>query len=437
MTFFKKSIFFVIFCLLSFSIFAEQEQKNIDSQAIEKFSAALSQVKQVYVNDVNDQKLFSDAIRGMLSGLDPHSMYLDEKDFKELKDYTDGEFVGIGIEITKEKGLIRVISPIDGTPAFKEGIQAGDYILAVDDKPLMDISSEEAVKLMRGKAGTTVKLTVINQTEKAPRIITLKREPIKIQSVSVKLYPNKFAYIRISHFQQQTLDDLVKAINQLKTQAGGQLNGAVLDLRNNPGGLLEPSVDVADAFLDADQLKKYDQKIVYTKGRIEEMNMEMVAQKGDFLQGAPLIVLINEGSASGSEIVAGALQDYHRAIIVGHPSFGKGSVQTVLPLDEKTGVKLTTALYYTPSGKSIQSIGIKPDILVDELKVQGSDEETFFLWKMREKDLNGFLKNGSSQKYDNQIEVPSKDLAKHDFQLYQALQILKAMSLSQKTLPND
>jgi carboxyl-terminal processing protease len=430
MKFFKKLTVIFYFCLLSFSVFASQDKQKIDPQAIEKFSTTLGQIKQLYVKDTDDQKLFADAIRGMLAGLDPHSMYLDEEDFKALKNYSNGEFIGIGIEITKEKGLIRVVSPIDDTPAYKAGIKAGDYILAVDDKPLLDVSSEQAVKLMRGKTGTAVKLTVINQVEKKPRIITITREAIKIQSVKTKLYPHKFAYIRISHFQQQTPDDLVKAIKQLEKQAGGKLNGAVLDLRNNPGGLMDPSVDVADAFLDADKLKKYDQKIVYTKGRAQEAEVEAIAAKGDFLNDAPLIVLINEGSASGSEIVAGALQDYRRAIIVGHPSFGKGSVQSVLPLDEKTGIKLTTSLYYTPSGKSIQTVGIKPDILVDELKIQNTTEESLFLWPLREQDLSGFLKNGSSQKYENQIEVSSTDLAKHDFQLYQALQILNSMHIN-------
>jgi carboxyl-terminal processing protease len=431
---------------------ATSQEVLIDQSQIKRFSTVIGQIKGLYVKDVSDEQLFSSAIQGMLSGLDPHSTYLDEKMLKELYSQTNGEFTGVGVEIVLEKGLVKVVAPIDDTPAQKAGIKAGDYILAIDQEPLIDVSVTDVVRRMRGKPGSTIILTIANPKVKEQRQVKIVRGKIKVQSVKSKLYENGLGYVRIAYFQEQTHEKVEKAIKDLKQQTKGPLKGLVLDLRNNPGGLLGASGEVANLFLHEADLSD-NKKIFFVKGRIEESRFAFHAKAGDVLLGAPLIVLINEGSASGSEIVAGALKDHKRAIIMGQRSFGKGSVQTVLPIDDKTAVKLTTALYYTPSGKSIQAQGIHPDVVVEDLKLEPLKEEMLFFWKIREKDLKGYLKNGHAQPEKDQVvrkkititkdveQVKQKEaylinreLAEKDYQLYEALKLLKALHLYQQSL---
>jgi len=406
------------------------KEDTLDKSDIDRFTNAISEIKDYYVQPINDKKLLEDAIRGMLSGLDPHSEYLDENSYKTLLMTTSGAFGGLGVEVTGEFGVLKVISPIDDTPAAKAGIKPGDYIVAINNKLVNEMTLNEAVDSMRGKKGTTITLSVIRKGEKKPLTFKLTREIIQISSVRSTLYPNGFGYIRISEFQQPTTELMIAAIDKLKKQAGGQLKGLILDLRNNPGGLLETAVQVTDVFLDNQKTHRYNDLIVYTKGRFPNSQFSAKASHpNDILDGNPLIILVNAGSASASEIVAGALQDYHRAIILGTVSFGKGSVQTVLPLDNKHAIKLTTALYHTPSGRIIQNIGIIPDVVVEDLKLAANKpaEDNSMLSPIREFELKGHLAGQN----DKNIAVTSNDssLAQSDFQLYQALKILKTMSM--------
>ncbi|OGT21447.1 MAG: hypothetical protein A3C55_06315 [Gammaproteobacteria bacterium RIFCSPHIGHO2_02_FULL_42_13] len=425
----KLLIILLISVSLHFPVFAAQQVDKIDTEAVQRFGMAVSEIKRLYVNQLTDKAIFNFAIAGILAGLDPHSMYLNEEAFKELSMQTSGEFVGIGIEITQEKGMVKVISPIDDTPAAQAGIKAGDYILAIDNKPLIEVSLPEVAQRLRGNKGEKVKLTIIRKKEKKPRQIILKRDLIRVQSVKSKLLEKGFGYIRITHFQETTATTLEQAIQSLKKQSNGQLNGLILDLRNNPGGLLDSGIEVADLFLDHQKLK-HKKSIVSIKGRVDEMNKTFYSSSPDIIYGTPLIILINEGSASASEIVAGALQDHKRAIIMGERSFGKGSVQTIFQLDKSTGIKLTTGLYYTPNGRSIQAKGIQPDIVVDNLKIQKPKEEIAFLWPIRENDIDGHFENETSM-FGKQPTKAEKEqlLATSDYQLNTALQLLKSLNL--------
>lgn len=405
-----------------------QLQKN----DIDRFTNAITQIKDYYVQPTSDKKLLEDAIRGMLSGLDPHSEYLDEDSYKTLLMTTSGAFGGLGVEVTGEYGVLKVISPIDGTPAAKAGIKPGDYIVAINGKLVNDMTLDEAVTAMRGKKGSPITLTIIRKGEKKPISLSMTRDIIRIESVKSNMLDNGFGYVRISEFQEPTTELMIAAIDKLKKQAGGNLKGLVLDLRNNPGGLLETAVQVADVFLDDTKTNKYKNLIVYTEGRIPSSQFTAKAtHANDILNGAPLVVLINAGSASASEIVAGALQDYRRAVVIGTTSFGKGSVQTVLPLDATHAVKLTTALYHTPSGRVIQNKGIIPDIAVDELKVSTEKVDNAMLSPIREFELKGHLANndtiGGNLAPDTKGD--SVNLAQTDFQLYQAIKILKTMHM--------
>jgi carboxyl-terminal processing protease len=411
----------------------EETTKRIPLEDVQRFSNAINQIKKYYVKPVDDKELFDNAIRGMLGGLDPHSSYLDEDEFKELQTSTSGEFGGLGIEVTMEEGVVKVITPLVDTPAFKAGIKAGDYIIKLGSKPVQGISLKEAVELMRGKEGSTIELTILRKGEEKPLQFSVIREKILIKSVKSKLLDGKYGYIRITQFQAMTGQDVETALAQLKQQAGGKLKGLILDLRNNPGGLLDAAIQVSDAFIDND--KKGDQEmIVYTQGRLPGSKFTALANPGDILENAPMIVLINNGSASASEIVAGALKDNKRAIILGTRSFGKGSVQTVLPLDEKRGIKLTTALYYTPSGTSIQAKGITPDIIIEEIQVpKGTNKPDISDYS--EADLSGHLLNGGDQQNSGEGEQSLKDdqsLLHDDYQLYAALTILKGLALAQQ-----
>jgi carboxyl-terminal processing protease len=399
-----------------------------DHNEVSRFVLALNQIKQLYVEKKSDKILFKQAISGLLEQLDPHSIYLDEKDLAEFDRYTNGQYVGVGMEITSEKGTPKIVAPLDDSPAKKAGLRTGDYILAVNKKTVAGLSLMKVIKKIKGKPGTTVSITVANKTDKKPKTFTMTRERIKVAHIKQRLLPDGFGYIRIGQFQENTGKQFISAIKSLKKSAGKKLNGIVIDLRSNPGGLLDSSVEVVDALIDSNLPKhKKNKKIVYTKSRIKHADFTINAKPGDILNGAPVIVLVNGGSASGSEIVAGALQDHKRGLVIGQTTFGKGSVQTLLPLTDRDAVKLTTALYYTPIGRSIQAKGIKPDILVEQLDIKKTDTDVFAFLNISEKDLQGHLENGkkSSAKKQNIKPVsPNKD-----YQLYQAFILLKAMAL--------
>lgn len=415
---------------------------NPPLEDIQRFTNAISHIKNYYVNTVPDKKLFENAIRGMLQGLDPHSAYLDEKDFKDLNATTRGEFSGLGLEVTMDDETIKVISPLDDSPAAKAGIKPGDRIIMLDNQPIKGMSLRDAVEKMRGDAGSSIRLTIIRDKEPKPLIFDVVRKVIEVKSVKGELIDKKFAYIRVSHFQMNTANDVKSTLALLKKKAGGKLSGLILDLRNNPGGLLDSAVDIADAFIDKAPNEK-QKLIVYTKGRMPDSQLSAYAKPGDLMKGLPIVILINEGSASGSEIVAGALQDYKRALLIGMRTFGKGSVQTVLPLDDTHGLKLTTALYYTPLGRSIQARGITPDIEIASIDVTKAKDDGFKA--IQESDLAEHLSNGDDEleKEQNKIttmtappkdktgdkEHSSEDLVYEDFQLYQALILLKSMAL--------
>lgn len=410
-----------------------KSQSSLQEDDVTRFTTAIAQIKNFYVDSISDKKLLENAMRGMLSGLDPHSEYLDQDAYKALMMTTSGAFGGVGIEITGEYGVLKVVSPIDDTPAAKAGIKAGDYIVAINGKLVNDMSVQEAIDKMRGKKGSLIKLTIIRKNVKKPLMFKLTRDEIHINSVKSKMLDDHFGYLRISEFQQPTPTLMIEAIKKLQKESNNHLKGLVLDLRNNPGGLLETAVKVADTFLDSNKIhNQYHDLIVYTEGRFKNAQYSAKATPGDLLNGAPMVLLINEGSASASEIVAGALQDYHRAVVVGLQSFGKGSVQTVLPLDDDHAIKLTTALYHTPSGRLIQNRGIIPDIAVDDLKITGQKIDTTMLLPIREYELKGHLPvPGKQNEIIDQIinNDNEMNIAQTDFQLYQALKILKTLNM--------
>ena len=412
-------------------VLAEKKNSRYSTQTIplediRSLSEVFGKIKQNYVEEVEDKELLENAIRGLLSGLDPHSAYLDKSAFTELREGTSGEFGGLGIVVGMEDGFVKVISPIDDTPAARAGVKSGDLIIRLDDKNVKGMSLEDAVSIMRGKPKTDILLTIIRTGADKPLNIKITRAIIKVQSVRHKTLDKGFGYIRISQFQERTGADLRKAISKLKKANNKKLKGLVLDLRNNPGGLLNAAVEVSDAFLEGGV-------VVSIKGRDESNTMTHSAKGMDLLNEAPIIVLINGGSASASEIVAGALQDHKRAIIMGTQSFGKASVQTVVPLGNGSALKLTTARYYTPNGTSIQAKGIIPDIEIDDLKVSKNDDNG--LKRTKEKDLSRHLKNGdedeedTSSKKDNNKTKDKLSLAKEDYALYEALNLLKGISL--------
>ena len=438
----KKSIFsgmlagitLGLVATISFEAFAlKSNSSTLPLAQLKKFSEVYARIKNDYVETVDDKKLMTDAISGMLKGLDPHSDYLDEESFKELREGTSGEFGGLGIEVGEENGFIKVIAPIDDTPAKKAGIKSGDLIIRLDDKSVKGMSLGDAVKLMRGKPGEAIDLVITREGSSAPLKIKIIRAIIKIKSVKQRLLEKDYAYLRISNFQTKTTNNTRKAIETLKKENKGNLKGLVLDLRDNPGGVLTGAVGVSDVFLSSGN-------IVYTEGRVEDAVMSYDATPDDLLDGAPLVVLVNQGSASASEIVAGALQDHKRALILGTKSFGKGSVQTVLPLDEKTGLKLTTARYFTPAGRSIQAKGIEPDIIVEALEFKTTKSTGDEVSPLSEADLSGHLSNPNGENKEDSkivtdedepetIATPKKSLAEEDYQLYEALNILKSMNL--------
>lgn len=411
---------------------ANEQQAPIEMQDVERFSRAISLIKKFYVKETEDKALFDNAIRGMLSGLDPHSAYLDENDFIELQSMTNGEFGGLGIEVTIEDGVLRVITPLIDTPAFKAGIKAGDYIIKIDKKYVQGLELKDAVSMMRGKPGSPIKLTVIRKGTPKPLNFSLTREKIEVKSVKERLLDKVYGYVRLTQFQTMTSKEMITAIDALKQKSGGHLKGFILDLRNNPGGLLDSAIQISGSFLNKEK-NGQNEMIVYTQGRLPASRFTAMATAEDILNNAPMIVLINNGSASASEIVAGALKDNHRAIIVGTRSFGKGSVQTVLPLDETRAIKLTTALYYTPSGTSIQAKGITPDIIVEEMSLN-TDKEKTSLMDLSESELSRHLNNGNliQTVSDDKPTLDEISLLHEDYQLYTALTLLKGLAVQQQ-----
>ena len=432
MTIFKKISYVITFFFItsSFSLANSEKKQEVNTLPLNEiriFTEIFSKIKSDYVENIEDSTLLKNAIRGMLQGLDPHSAYLDKDAYKELQEGTSGEFGGLGIEVGYEDGFVKVISPIDDTPAKRAGIKAGDLIIRLDGKSVKGISLMEAVKMMRGKPGSEIELTILRGGEEKPFNVTIVRDIITVKNIKAETIESAFGYIRISNFQIHTVDDLSKALVKLENENNNMLKGLVLDLRNNPGGLLNAAVGVSDLFLDKGL-------IVYTEGRVKGSKLKFNAKPSEMFKDIPIIVLVNGGSASASEIVAGALQDHRRAIIMGERTFGKGSVQTILPMNDETALKLTTARYYTPSGRSIQASGIEPDMIVKNIKFDVKQNNNMGNGLIKESDLTGHLdsevtKNDSNQKKDN---VDNSSLAETDYQLYEALNVLKGLSIHLK-----
>ncbi len=428
-------ILLVFFC--TSSIAQEETEDTIQEipfDEIRIFAEVFDKVKNDYVESIDDKKLIESAIRGLLSGLDPHSSYLDETAFQSLQEGTSGEFGGLGIEVSMENGFVKVIAPIDDTPAQRAGIQAGDLIIRLDDSPVKGLSLNEAVDKMRGKPGTDITLTIAREGMKQPLVLTITRETITRKSAWTRTLEPGYGYLRVSNFQTNTANDAQRVLETLKEDNGGSLKGLILDLRNNPGGILSGAVAISDLFLE-------EGMIVYTEGRINDSKLTFDAKPVDLINKAPMVVLVNGGSASASEIVAGALQDHGRAIIIGQKTFGKGSVQTILPMTNESALKLTTARYYTPSGRSIQASGIVPDINIDEVKIELIEQNVL---RVSEANLSGHLENNADQNSGQDANLPDgapppsneteeeQRLSQSDYALYEALNVLKGMVLSQR-----
>ena len=434
----KKSlvIYALIFSLLGSVAEAKkttetQEEQINTYELLNLLGEVMERTKMSYVEELTDKKLIESAINGMLISLDPHFSYLNSDDFKYMNEQTKGKFGGLGIEITMENGVVKIISPIDDTPAAKAGIKAGDYITDIEGETVIGLTLNDVVNKLRGKIGTKVTITIRRANEK-PFEVTLKRDEIKIQSVKSELKNEDILYVRISSFSEDIDDIIEKAVKDAQKKLKNKLAGLVIDVRNNPGGLLDQAVGVSDLFLEKGE-------IVSTRSRNEEDTVKYSANAGDIAKGLPIVVMINEGSASASEILAGALQDHHRAIILGEKSFGKGSVQTVIPLRNNAAMRITTARYYTPSGNSIQAKGIEPDVVVKPAKIE--EIESYGL-NLSEADLQGALKNEQTDK-DKKKNKKNKNTNKKsdkssaddeyddskDYQLVRALDLVKALYL--------
>ena len=398
---------------------AATKDENVNSyELLNLFGEVMERAKANYVEEVSDKQLIEAAINGMLTSLDPHSSYLDEKDFKYMNEQTSGKFGGLGIEITMEQGVVKIVSPIDDTPAFKAGLKPGDYITHIDGETIIGMSLNEAVDKMRGKPGTKVKLTIRRINEK-PFDVTLKREEIKTQSVKTDIKDDDVFYIRIGSFSEDVDTDIKKAFEKVQKNRKEPLKGIVLDVRNNPGGLLDQAVAVSSLFLDQGE-------VVSTRARNEEDTLRYSAKGKDITNGMPIVVIINNGSASASEIVAGALQDHKRAVIIGEKSFGKGSVQTVVPLGDYGAMRLTTAKYYTPSGRSIQATGIEPDIVVHPAKLEEFTNDYGF----SEAEYTNALENETVKKDKDKKDKKDEDKDwRLDYQLSRAVDLVKALSV--------
>ncbi|MBT5950614.1 MAG: S41 family peptidase [Betaproteobacteria bacterium] len=425
---------------LQLSAVAERSAAPLPIDELRSFTEVYGRVKNDYVEAVDDKELIEEAINGMLSGLDPHSAYSNEEAFNEMKVGTQGEFGGLGIEVSMEDGFVKVVAPIEDTPAWNAGLKSGDLIIKLDESNVKGMTLNDAVKLMRGKPGTDIILTIVRKGEPQPQTITVTRDIIQIQSVKYRMLEEDYAYFRVTQFQEHTGEKLGQAIEKLFAENEGPMKGMILDLRNDPGGLLTASIGVSAAFLQKDKL------VVYTEGRTNDARMRMYARpefyargpKGDYLANVPeaaktvpMVVLVNGGSASASEIVAGALQDHRRAVIMGTQTFGKGSVQTILPLGNGTAIKLTTARYFTPSGQSIQAKGITPDIIVEDATIETKQSSPLM---RKEADLKNRLDNPQGGDGSEAQEVETTDATASsdepaDYQLGQALNLLKGLQI--------
>ena len=448
----SKILCFALSSLLLFSspsIADEDNYSPLDSpsffEGLNTFTAVFSQIKQMYVDEIDDETLFNNAIRGLIEGLDPHSSYLEPVDQSKVSESTMGKFGGLGIVIGTKGDYIEVVSPIDDTPAYRAGLKAGDIILQIGDQNVSQINLEEGVKLMRGAPGTTIKLT-IGRPDIAPFVVEITREIITVTSAKGLLLEDGIGYLRIAQFQRPTAEVVEKIIGDLVEKNESDLDSLIIDLRNNPGGLLDSSIDISNLFIDEPGI------VVYTEGRTPSSNMSFPTKHGDILNGAPIVVLMNVGSASASEIVAGALQDHKRAIIMGEESFGKGSVQSMMGLQDGYGLKLTTARYFTPSGRSIQAKGISPDIALDNISLKSEDEEESIDFSSQEKDLKNSL--SAQDEEETTSEDPTEltpeeilksqdeitdardqeyvDLLMEDYYVHEAVNVLKALKIYKK-----
>jgi carboxyl-terminal processing protease len=401
---------------------SSDQEERLPLRELRLFTQVFEQIRRGYVEEVTDTDLLENAIAGLLLELDPHSVYLNQTDYEELQENATGEYGGLGLQVASERGMIKVISPIDDSPAAKAGIEAGDFIVEVDGTPVRGMAVQKAIDKLRGEKGTSIKLTVFREGEKAPLDISVIRDTIQVSSVRSRIIEPGYGYVRVSQFQVGSGKDFKKELLSLKEKEPA-LKGLIIDLRNNPGGLVPASVEMVDAVLDGGT-------VVYTEGRLPSANISFDAKSGDLLQGTPIVVLINGGSASASEIVAGALQDHQRAAIIGTQSFGKGSVQTVIPLGDGRAVKLTTARYFTPNGRSIQAEGIVPDIIVEPAEIRLYKKRK----QVREADLDGHLEQADGEK--KKAQNPDKDIT-DDNQLYEALNVLKGFQLLRKRVSGE
>ena len=429
---------FLFFVASSSSLADDENYSPLDSpsffEGLNTFTSVFSQIKQLYVDEIDDETLFNNAIKGLIEGLDPHSTFLEPKDQSDLSESTMGKFGGLGIVIGTEGNYIEIISPIDDTPAYRAGLQAGDIILQIGDQNVSQINLEEGVKLMRGTPGTKVKLT-IGRPDIAPFVVEITREIITITSAKGLILDEGIGYLRISQFQRPTSELVESIISDLVAQNEGELDSLIIDLRNNPGGLLDSAIDVSNLFIDKTGI------VVYTEGRAPNSNISYPTKPGDIVNGAPIAILMNKGSASASEIVAGALQDHKRAIIMGEESFGKGSVQSMLNLQDGYGLKITTARYYTPSGRSIQSKGITPDIELENISLDNDEDEDSIDFSSQEKDLKNALSAEDPTELSEeeilkvQDEIAEKrdqeyiELLKGDYFIHEAINVLKALKV--------
>ncbi len=402
----------------------ETEQQSSDESRLplgelRLFTQVFEQIRLGYVEEVSDSELLNNAIAGLLLELDPHSVYLDTEHYSDLQESANGEYSGLGLEVGGENGLIKVISPIDDTPAANAGIEAGDLIVEMNDAPVRGMGVQKAIDRLRGEKGTSIKLTVYREGQDGPLEFDVVRDTIQLSSVRSRFLEPGYGYVRVSQFQRKSGADFIETVEKLKSQAEFPIKGLVLDLRNNPGGLVPASVEMAGALIDGGT-------VVYTEGRLPSANHSFEAKAGDILDGVPIVVLINGGSASASEIVAGALQDHKRAAVIGTQSFGKGSVQTVIPLGDGRAVKLTTARYFTPNGRSIQAEGIVPDMIVPRAEIRPYKTRD----TTREADLEGHLNtvDSSEEGTESKTELPAEDLS-GDNQLYEAVNLLKGFHL--------
>ena len=429
----NKVVSFFLFCIIiALSVTGSTASKNKETyEYLDLFGQIFDRVRSQYVDNVTDEELIEKAIDGMLTGLDPHSGYMDEEVWEEMQMDTQGKFGGLGIEITMEEGFVKIISPIEDTPAYKAGVLAGDFIIQIDDAPVFGLTLSEAVELMRGEKGDPITITISREGVE-PFEVNIIRDIIKIQSVKYEIFDN-VGYLRITSFTEQTESGLIKYIKKIKEELDNKQIGFVLDLRSNPGGLLKQSVKVSDIFLEQGE-------IVSTRGRNKEDILRYRAKKGDRINGQPLIVLINGGSASASEIVAGALQDHKRAIIVGTKSFGKGSVQTIIPFKKSgnnkstTGIRLTTARYYTPSGESIQGKGIMPDIIIEQGTFESKEFKRYSEADLKDSLDNEDNENKNDENSDTDEETEEKNRLDTDYQLARAVDLIQGIGIYQETL---